>query len=172
MQEEFRVRLAKPEELPLLNEIENAAAEIFRDTKYELEILQPALSLNLLRQQQKQDLVWLAADRMDRPIGFAVVLIIDRLVHLHELSVLPSYGRQGIGTKIVTVIINWAKQANYPGITLSTFRDIPWNAPFYRQLGFREIPPSRISSGLNKIRNNEAAAGLPVEDRVLMILDI
>ena len=170
MSGKYLVRLAKEKELFLLNELENAAAEIFRDTKYALEINQECLSLELLKQQHQQNLVWIAVTESDRPVGFAVVLIIDGLAHLHELSVTPQYGRQGIGTKLTQEVINWAKKANFPAITLSTFRNIPWNAPFYRRLGFQEIPPVEIGQDLDNIRNKEAAAGLPIEERILMSL--
>ena len=170
MSGEYTIRLAKQEELLLLNDLENAAAEIFKNTKYALEIDQKPLSLSVLKQQHQQNLVWVAVNKSDRLVGFAVVLIVDGLAHLHELSVAPQYGRQGIGTKLTKEVINWAKQANFPGITLSTFRDIAWNAPFYRKLGFREIPKAEISTGLDNIRRKEAAAGLPIEERILMIL--
>lgn len=171
MKNKYRIRLATYQELPLLNELENAAAEIFKNTKYALEINQEPLSLQLLQQQQQQNLVWVAVNEFDRLVGFAVVLIVDGLAHLHELSVTPQYGRQGIGTKLIKEVINWAKQANFIGITLSTFLDIPWNAPFYRKLGFKEMLPVEIGSGLENLRQKEAKSGLPIEERVLMILE-
>lgn len=178
MSDKYLIRLAQKEELLLLNELENAAAEIFQNTKYALEIDQKPLSLEVLKQQHQQNLVWVAVNKsdrnspslLDRPVGFAVVLIVDGWPHLHELSVDPQYGRQGIGTQLTKEVINWAKQANFLGITLSTFRDIAWNAPFYRKLGFREIPKAEIGQGLDNIRRKEAAAGLPVKERILMIL--
>lgn len=170
MSDEYIIRLARQQELLLLNALENAASEIFKNTKYALEINQEPLSLEILEQQQQQDLVWVAINNSDRPVGFAVVLIVDGLAHLHELSVAPQYGRQGIGTKLTKEVINWAKQASFPGITLSTFRDIAWNAPFYRKLGFREMPKAEIGTELDNIRRKEAEAGLPIEERILMIL--
>ena len=180
MSDKYIIRFAKQHELLLLNDIENAAAEIFRHTKYALEIYQEPLSLAVLKQQQKQNLVWVAVHESDyaphspsdRLVGFAVVIIVDGLVHLHELSVASQYGRQGIGTKLTKEIINWAKRANFPGITLSTFRDIPWNAAFYRRLGFQEIPKADIGTELENIRRKEAEAGLPIEERIVMILKL
>lgn len=66
--------------MSFLNELENAAAEIFKDTKYALEINQESLSRKLLEQQQ--NLVWVAVDKSDRLVGFAVVLIVDNLANL------------------------------------------------------------------------------------------
>jgi hypothetical protein len=42
-------------------------------------------------------------------------------------------------------------------VTLTTFRDVPWNAPFYRRLGFEVV--DELPSGLAAIRAHEAMAG-------------
>ena len=169
MTDKYRIRLAEFAELSFLNELENAAAMVFQDTNYALEINQAPLSLELLQRQQQQGLIWVAAKENNQLVGFAVVLIIDKSPHLHELSVIPEYSRQGIGTELTHRIINGAKQKNFNQLTLSTFRDIPWNAPFYRKMGFSEINQSDISPGLENIRNQEAKAGLPIDERVLMV---
>ena len=170
MSDKYRIRLAEFAELSLLNDLENAAALIFQDTNYASEINQAPLSLELLQKQQKQGLVWVAAKDNNQLVGFAVVLIIDKSPHLHELSVIPEYSRQGIGTKLTHTIIKWAKLKNFTQLTLSTFRDIPWNAPFYCKLGFSAINQSDISPGLENIRNQETQAGLPIDERVLMMI--
>ena len=35
-------------------------------------------------------------------------------------------------------------EAGYPRITLSTFRDVPWNRPFYERRGFRVVDPGGL----------------------------
>ena len=69
----------------------------------------------------------------------------------------------------VRVLLDWAQQAGLPAVTLSTFRDVPWNAPFYRKLGFVELPETEYGAGLQEIRQAEASLGLPMQDRVLMV---
>ena len=42
-------------------------------------------------------------------------------------------------------------------MTLSTFRDLPWNAPFYRTLGFRELPRKQMTDWMLEIETRQAA---------------
>ena len=43
-----------------------------------------------------------------------------------------------------------------PAVTLTTFRDVPWNAPYYERLGFRTLAADEITPGLAAIRAHEA----------------
>ena len=61
----------------------------------------------------------------------------DEALHLEELDVLPGHGRQGIGTRLVRALCDGARGRGIAAVTLCTFRDVPWNAPFYERLGFR-----------------------------------
>ncbi len=72
------------------------------------------------------------------PIGFVQVLEIDGYAHLEQLSVLPSHGRQGIGRQLVAAALDEARRRGYAQVTLRTFADVPWNAPFYASCGFVE----------------------------------
>jgi hypothetical protein len=53
-------------------------------------------------------------------------------------------------------------------VTLTTFRDVPWNAPYYERLGFQAIADN--SPGLAEIMREEASRGLDPATRVAMIL--
>ena len=85
----YTIRLARREELPLLNEIECAAASLFREVGFDFAADMGPLSLDLLRSLQSKEQVWIAADRDGLPVGFTVVQIIDGLAHLEEISVHP-----------------------------------------------------------------------------------
>ena len=163
------IRLARPHECALLPAIEIAAGRLFLATKYTaIDGIEP-LPLPFFAQQQRHEHLWVAADEEDIPVGFAIALIIDNRAHLHELSVRPEHGRQGLGTRLVQHVLDWAQKAGLPAVTLSTFRDVPWNAPFYRKLGFVELPETEYGTGLQEIRQAEASLGLPMQDRVLMV---
>ncbi|MBW4457630.1 MAG: GNAT family N-acetyltransferase [Nostoc indistinguendum CM1-VF10] len=54
-----------------------------------------------------------------------------------QIDVAPEHGQRGIGSALVGTVCTWAKQQGYRIVSLSTFRDIPWNAPFYSKLGFQ-----------------------------------
>ena len=64
--------------------------------------------------------------------------------------------------------IDWARGRRLPAVTLTTFRSIPWNAPFYASMGFVELetPTPHLAATLSK----EVADGF--EDRCAMRLDL
>jgi len=59
-----------------------------------------------------------------------------------------------------------------PAVTLTTFEDVPWNAPLYRHLGFRELRDDELGPGLRAIRDRETAHGLDPARRVSMLLKL
>ncbi|GEC74912.1 hypothetical protein GCM10010213_09700 [Microbacterium maritypicum] len=74
-------------------------------------------------------------------MGFVHVLEIDGHAHLEQLSVLPSFGRRGIGRQLVTAALAEARRRGHTDVTLRTYTDVPWNAPFYASCGFVESEP-------------------------------
>ncbi|WP_277451711.1 GNAT family N-acetyltransferase [Janibacter sp. DB-40] len=96
----------------------------------------------------------------DPPVGFAHVLDLGGHAHLDQLSVHPDHMRRGTGRGLVTTAQAEAARRGHPSMTLSTFADIPWNAPFYRQLGFREIDERDAPEPVRELRERERSAGL------------
>ncbi len=45
-------------------------------------------------------------------------------------------------------VIESARQMGYPAVTLTTFREVPWNAPFYTRLGFAMLDELTLPAGL------------------------
>jgi|GEM_PF-155880 len=75
------------------------------------------------------------------PVGFVHVLEEDNHAHLEQLSVLPAYARRGHGRELVEAALDEAADRGHDAVTLRTFADVPWNAPFYASLGFTESEP-------------------------------
>lgn len=92
------------------------------------------------------------------PVGFIHVLDADGHAHLEQLSVLPSFGRQGYGRRLLHAALDEARERGYTRMSLRTFAEIPWNAPFYASCGFLEsIPETPFQRGLV---DTEAGLGL------------
>lgn len=92
------------------------------------------------------------------PVGFVHVLDADGHAHLEQLSVVPSAGRQGYGRQLVTAALDQARERGYSRVTLRTYAEIPWNAPFHASCGFLEsIPETPFQRGLVE---TEASLGL------------
>lgn len=69
-------------------------------------------------------------------VGFAHVLLEHGGAHLQQLAVDPAHGRRGLGTALVQACCEQARLRGYDQLTLTTFRDIAFNAPWYARLGF------------------------------------
>ena len=112
--------------------------------------------------------MWVAlAD--DVPVGFAHVELIEaNVAHLAEVDVHPDHGRRGLGAKLVLEVCNWAAANGYAAVTLTTFRDAPWNLPFYARLGFDVLSPEHVSASLRAIVEDETCRGLDPSRRVVM----
>jgi GNAT superfamily N-acetyltransferase len=164
--------LARVEELPLLNKIERAAAAQYRTVGLDGVAEMEALSLDLLAAQQARGQVWVAVGADGAPVGFAVATVVDEAAHLEEISVHPQHGRRGLGTRLVQAVCDWADGSGYPAVTLSTFRHVPWNAPFYTRIGFRAMAEEELGPGLQAVRAHEAEDGLSIQQRVFMCRDL
>jgi len=162
---------ARPEQLPALQGIEREAGRRFAGLGLVDHLLDETLSLDELSAHQAAGRVWVVvAD--GQPIGFAVADVVAGTAHLEELDVLPAFGRQGHGRRLVEHVCHWAEAQGYPALTLSTFRDVPWNAPLYARWGFRVIEANEIGPELLQLRQRERALGIPIEARVLMRRDL
>lgn len=162
----YAIRLARRKDLHRLPAIERSASARFR--AFDIADVGPSVPLEVLEQRQAQGQVWVALDHRDCPVGFAVASVIDGYGHLDELDVLERHGRKGLGKRLVTAVCRWARRSGLAGVTLSTMRVIPWNAPFYEKLGFKVVPEGELTGGLARLRQLEARVGLPVEQRVVM----
>ena len=94
---------------------------------------------------------------------------VDGLAYLQEIDVLPDHGRRGIGTSLIHAVCEWAQFKKVAAVTLTTFRHLPWNAPFYERLGFRSLTQDELTSGLDAILADEAENGLDKTKRVAML---
>jgi GNAT superfamily N-acetyltransferase len=146
------VRPARRDDLPLLAAIEDDAdalyVEEFRATDWE-----PASDG---RWRARQPGFLLVAG--DPPVGFAHVLEVDGIAHLEQLAVRRAAMRQGIGTALVRAATAEARARGYEELSLCTFADVSWNAPFYARLGFRVVDP--LPPVLRRIRDRELAMDL------------
>lgn len=99
--------------------------------------------------------------------GFARLEEVDGAAHLEQLAVLPAHSGRGIGRALVEASKSWARGRGYPTMTLTTFADVPFNAPFYSTCGFEPI--QELTPGLEAIRRHETALGLDrIGRRVVM----
>jgi GNAT superfamily N-acetyltransferase len=103
-------------------------------------------------------------------VGYALASVVDGEGHLDQVSVRSVAAGRGIGRLLIDEVCRWAARQGYEALTLTTFRDVPWNGPYYERLGFRELPADRCGAQLRAIRHREHLAGIDVAPRIAMRL--
>jgi len=163
----YTIVAARPQDVRLLPAIELAAARLLAGHAPET-VLNQTTSEETLDRARRDGHLWVAlAD--DVPVGFAHVEVIEPdVAHLEEVDVHPEYARRGLGTRLVMHVCAWATAAGYQSVSLTTFRDVAWNMPFYAQLGFEVVPAEQLSRALRALAEDERRRGLEPSRRVVM----
>jgi len=162
------VRKALAEDLPCIPQIEKEAAALFSAYGYEAAVLADLTTLNELQNALEKGLLWVAEDQ-SHVVGFAFAETILSGLILSEVDVLPSSGRKGIGKALVENVMDHAQLYGCKCLFLTTYKNIPWNMPFYKKLGFKVLPENEYPADINMIVNREHNYGLDKSVRVVMI---
>jgi ribosomal protein S18 acetylase RimI-like enzyme len=162
------IRTANLDDLPSLRMIEWAAGEAFRGIGMAAIAEDEPLSTEELAVYQANGRAWVATDDDDHPVAYILARTVDSGAHIDQVSVHPNCARRGIGATLIETVCAWAKEQQLAVVTLTTFAEVPWNAPYYRRLGFSVVPEAEITDGLRRISEDEAAHGLSQWPRVVM----
>lgn len=136
------------------------------------EITELLWPFELLASCQEAGRLWVVTDAHDRPVGFLVTRLVDDCLHVEQVSVDPVKARRGLGRALLDFAAEQAAADGLPAMTLTTFAEVPWNAPYYLRCGFRVLDDAEVTPGLRAIRQREAAAGVDRWPRVCMRRDL
>ena len=163
----YTITPARRRDLRRIQAIELAAAKLLRGHAPET-VLNEITSEQDLQAAQSQGRLWVALSG-DTPVGFAHVELLEPdTAHLEEIDVHPDHGRRGLGSRLVAEVCQWTEERGYLAVTLTTFRDVSWNMPFYARLGFEEIHTDTLTPALRAVLEDEARRGLDPARRVAM----
>jgi GNAT superfamily N-acetyltransferase len=152
------IRLARDEDLDLLAGIEDDADRLF------LERFRPTewMSAPTGRWRAAQPGFVLVALQDARVDGFVHVLEQDG-AHLEQVAVRLDAARRGHGRALVEAALAEAARRGHDRVTLRTYADVPWNAPFYARLGF--VPSEPDTAFLLGLAQTERRLGLEQHGR-------
>lgn len=164
----YAIRLAVREEFTRLNQIKIASAVRFSSD----DVPEPYKSTHtvpedIMIQAHAKEMLWVASDRKDFPVGYALLEENEGTIVLYQVDVLPEHGQRGLGKLLVERAISRARELGYSELYLTTFRHLPWNAPFYEKLGFTFPSPCEVPENIIATLNAELAA---TANRVVMRL--
>ncbi len=145
------IRPVRPDELTLLPDLEAAADAVFEPLG-----IGPLPGPGTVDEFAAALVVLVAGEP---PVGLCRIDAIGKNgAHLEQLSVHPDHAGRGIGRALLRAACHWAEAHGYTDLTLATYRDIPWNGPFYASEGFVELGP---------VDDFLRAHGLPPEEPVM-----
>jgi len=164
----MHVRAVRLDELPVLQDIERAAGQRFLDIGMPEIAEDEPLPLGELARYHRAGLAWVVADDADTPVAYLIADRVDGNLHVEQVSVHPGSARRGLGRLLLDHLAAHAPSEGASALTLTTFTQVPWNAPYYARCGFQPMDDSRLTPGLREIREHEAAHGLDRWPRTCM----
>jgi len=166
----YSIRPADSDDIARMIAADIAASELFRPTGliYDMAPVPNGVPAQILRDALKDDNV-IAADFNGLAIGFVLMSVQGESdYYLDQLSVDPAHGRKGIGSALVQACLQRAETLGHKNVYLSTFRTLAWNGPFYKKLGFKELPRRKLADWMLEIEDAQRAE-MDVTKRCFMV---
>ena len=143
------IRTARLEEILRLQEIEVAAGEPFRQLGM-LSIADddPPTAESLI-EAIGRGMCWVYETRASGIVAYLAATGLRSSLHIEQVSVDPAFARLRYGARLIEHAEQDAASRGYALLTLTTFTEVPWNAPYYSSLGFQEFLNPELAEVLN-----------------------
>lgn len=162
----MQFRSGKAGDIPAIAAIERASAQRFLDIGMTEIADDDPTPEALLLERIAQDRLFIAVDQQS--VAFVIFDVVDEHFYIEQIDVNPTQAGKRIGARLIELVEDRAREEDRQGLLLSTFRDVPWNAPYYRRLGFTDISDNALSPALVQIRQEHIEKGLDETRRVFM----
>ena len=154
------IRAARESELPLISALEKSGDGLFRAAGMDRVADAPAPEPDTYRPALQDGLLLVAVDERDAALGFVRLEMLDGDPHVEQVSVHPDCAGCGIGAALLAAAEQLARARGHRRMTLTTFRDVPWNGPYYTRLGWSTLRAADLPPELAATRQHERDLGL------------
>lgn len=161
------IRRATAGDIALMQALERDAAQAFRAVGYDFCADGPLRTDDEHERGLKEGASFIAEIGGDAA-GFILMWPVDGHAHITEVSVSTQFQKRGIGRALIAAGESWARDEGHDVITLTTFREVPWNAPFYRAIGYEVFAPGENEPDLAAVQAEEAQSGYAAKPRIAM----
>jgi GNAT superfamily N-acetyltransferase len=165
------IRPPAPEELGRLQQIEVVAGRAFVHVGMPEIASDEPLPLEALEAYRAAGRAWVV-EVEGTVVGYVLVDVVDGQAHVEQVSVDPAFAGRRLGRALLDHVAGWARARGDAAVTLTTFREVPWNAPYYERCGYRRLAEDERGPELVALMAEEAVHGLDPADRVAMQLDL
>ncbi|MFS2089679.1 GNAT family N-acetyltransferase [Paenarthrobacter nicotinovorans] len=118
------IRLAHSDDLQMMQDIERAAGETFRQLGMDQIADDEPFPVETLGAYAAAGRAWVYVDGLDYPVAYLLADVVDGNGHVEQVSVHPDYAHQGIGHELLHAARIWTRGHGMQRQTLSTFRDV------------------------------------------------
>lgn len=154
-------RAADASDAEALSAIEENAATVFKQlgggyAALDLSALTPQFYKDAIAQNQ---IIWLV-ELHGQAVGFLRAKPVDDVLYCAEMSVMRHHHGKGLGEKLLNRFVAYAKEEGFKGVSGITFKNVPWNGPYYLKQGFSYLGESQIGPELKAIMSGPAETDL------------
>ena len=163
------IRPANDSDVPLLPDIERSSGEIFRQWPG----LEWIAEDDVQSKEQHRALITDGVAFVAELQGYGIAAFLNgevtpHALHIWQMAVHRDQHRRGIGRKLMEAAQQFATDHGIDALTLTTFREVPWNEPYYHRLGFITLDCEDLDPRMKAILEAEEHAGLPTTMRCAM----
>lgn len=148
----YILRPATSDDAPAIRVIEERSVQKFGTIPELAHLAQPGTftpnSISGLNTWLSRGKVFLALDSSaseSKAVGVIAALPKDDTMYIAEISVLEEHNRKGVGGMLLNAVFDWARERvaqtgdKVARVSLTCYKDVPWNGPWYRRKGFVEV---------------------------------
>ncbi len=164
----YRIERGAESHVARLREIERAAGARFRTIGMDDIAEGDPTPADILEDRAQGGRLYVALGEAATVAGFLIWSPKDGRAYIEEVSVHPEHAGHRLASRLIDRLRDDVRD-RFAALTLATFRDVPWNAPYYAKLGFAELPRSEAGPQHEESWRRQAENGLDMTRRLFMI---